>query len=180
MVCSTGVLAGQHAQAPFVRRGFRSYRRSRPATLKIKPAKDGDPLKIIKKPTHIVWVHTLDQPVAAEKPRAKHGPLSALCTIQSVPLYGIFASLARAKVSMPEKLADQICKILANINVIPQATFHGDPNHCCLWDMRCLRLINQADKRQVERLARYLRELGGTVCTKTKSSGEMAPPMDER
>jgi hypothetical protein len=76
-------------------------------------------------------------------------------------------------------MAGQICKILADINVFPKVTYHGDPNVSSLWDLRCLSLKTQANKRQVDQLARYLKELDRTICSKTKVPAEPAAPIDE-
>jgi len=138
-----------------------------------------DPVKIIKKHTHTVLLHTLDQSVVVTKPWAKYGRLSVLCIIQSVPLYGVFACLARVKVSVPEELADKMCKVLAAINVTPNVIRHGDPNHCCLWRMRCLSLNKPEDRHQVGQLARYLKDLDRPVSTNAKAPAASAAPTSE-
>lgn len=138
-----------------------------------------DPVKIIKKHTHTVLLHTLDKSVVVKKPWAKYGRLSVLCTVQSVPLHGVFACLARVKVSVPEEVAGKICKVLAAINVVPNVIRHGDPNHCCLWSMRCLSLNKQVDRHKVRQLACYLRDLDRPISTKAKTPAASAAPTSE-
>jgi len=123
------------------------------------------------------YVHTHSFEVAPFLKKASGGPggVSAVGTMQEVRLYAIFACLTRAKVTMHEGLATQICKILAAIEVVPEVARHDDPDFWLISNFRCLKLTKKSDKRKVRQFARYLKELDQEQRGNEKADSKNSP-----